>query len=231
MRFRPTYWNIWGISFPIILAGISETIVDITDTIFLAHYGITELAAIGVADAIFGLALFLSLGLVDGLQIIIGRRTGQNQPDEIGRIFNQGLYLLTVSSLVLIFVLIFVVPALTTNIFASANVHAAVNTYLGVAAYALLFQSFNLAYSAFYVGISRTRVLIGAAVILALTNITLDYVLIFGQMGFPELGIEGAAIASLSAEIVTFLYLTLDVLRQRYSKIYGLFHFAKWNKP
>ena len=229
MRFRPTYWNIWGISFPIILAGISETIVDITDTIFLAHYGITELAAIGVADAIFGLALFLSLGLVDGLQIIIGRRTGQNQPDEIGRIFNQGLYLLTVSSLVLIFVLIFVVPALTTNIFASANVHAAVNTYLGVAAYALLFQSFNLAYSAFYVGISRTRVLIGAAVILALTNITLDYVLIFGQMGFPELGIEGAAIASLSAEIVTFLYLTLDVLRQRYSKIYGLFHFAKWN--
>jgi putative MATE family efflux protein len=229
MRFRPTYWNIWGISFPIILAGISETIVDITDTIFLAHYGITELAAIGVADAIFGLALFLSLGLVDGIQIIIGRRTGQGQSGEIGRVFNQGLYLLTVSSVVLIFIIIFIVPGLTTNVFASANVHVAVNTYLKIAAYALLFQSFNLAYSAFYVGIARTRILIGAAVVLAITNITLDYILIFGHLGFPELGIQGAAIASLIAEIATFLFLTLDVVRQRYIKIYGLFRFAKWN--
>jgi putative MATE family efflux protein len=229
MRFRPTYWNIWGISFPIILAGISETIVDITDTIFLAHYGITELAAIGVADAIFGLALFLSLGLVDGIQIIIGRRAGQDQPGEIGRIFNQGLYLLTISSVVLIFIIIFIVPGLTTNVFASANVHAAVNTYLNIAAYALLFQSFNLAYSAFYVGIAHTKILIGAAVVLAITNITLDYILIFGHLGFPELGIQGAAIASLIAEIATFLFLTLDVVRQRYINIYGLFHFAKWN--
>ena len=51
MKFRPTYRNIWGISLPIIIVGISESIVDITDTIFLAHYGITELAAIGMADA------------------------------------------------------------------------------------------------------------------------------------------------------------------------------------
>ena len=229
MRFRPTYWNIWGISFPIILAGISETVVDITDTIFLAHYGITELAAIGVADAIFGLALFLSLGLVDGIQIIIGRRVGQNQPAEIGRIFNQGLYLLTISSIVLIFIIIFIIPGLTINIFASADVQLAVHSYLKVAAYALLFQSFNLAYSAFYVGISRTKVLIGAAVVLAVTNIILDYVLIFGQLGFPELGIQGAAIASLTAEIATFIFLTVDVIRQRYSQAYGLFHFAQWN--
>jgi len=102
MRFRPTYRNIWGISFPIILAGISETIVDITDTVFLAHYGITELAAIGVADAIYGLALFITLGLVDGIQIIIGRRAGQEQPIEIGHVFNQGLYLLTVAAVILI---------------------------------------------------------------------------------------------------------------------------------
>ena len=182
-----------------------------------------------MADAIFGLALFLSLGLVDGIQIIIGRRAGQEQPYEIGRIFNQGLYLLTISATVLIFIIIFVVPGLTSNVFASADVHVAVTSYLQIAAYALLFQSFNLAYSAFYVGISRTRVLIGAAIVLALTNITLDYVLIFGKIGFPELGIQGAAIASLTAEIATFLYLTLDVVRQRYNSVYGLFHFAKWN--
>lgn len=229
MRFRPTYRSIWGISFPIILAGISETIVDITDTIFLAHYGTTELAAIGVADAIYGLALFLTLGLVDGIQIIIGRRAGQEQPGEIGRVLNQGLYLLTVTTVILILFIKFVVPAVTTDIFASADVYVAVNAYLQITAFALLFQSYNLAYSAFYVGISRTRILIGAAVVLAIINITLDYVLIFGYLGFPELGIQGAAIASLVAEIATFIFLTLDIARQRYSSQYGLFHFARWN--
>lgn len=229
MRFRPTYRNIWGISFPIILAGISETIVDITDTVFLAHYGITELAAIGVADAIYGLALFITLGLVDGIQIIIGRRAGQEQPIEIGHVFNQGLYLLTIAAVILILIIIFVVPVLTSDIFSSTDIYTAVNTYLQITAYALLFQSFNLAYSAFYVGISRTTVLIGAAVVLAVTNITLDYVLIFGYLGFPELGIQGAAIASLIAEIATFIFLTLDIARQRYSSLYGLFHFTRWN--
>ena len=46
MRFRPTYGNIWGVTWPLILAGISETVIDVTDTIFLAHYGTAELAAI-----------------------------------------------------------------------------------------------------------------------------------------------------------------------------------------
>lgn len=229
MRFRPTYRNIWGVSFPIIIAGLSETVVDITDTIFLAHYGISELAAIGMTDAIYSLALFLSLGLVDGTQILIGRRAGEENAREIGRVFNQGLYLLTIVSIVMLLVLIFIVPWLSAGLFASENVHTLTNQYLQIAAYALLFQSINLAYSTFYVGISRTRVLIGAAIVLAITNITLDYLLIFGNAGLPELGIEGAAIATLSAEVAMFAFLTMDVLRKGYVKHYGLLRFEKWN--
>jgi len=229
MRFRPSYRSIWGISFPILIAGISETIVDITDTIFLAHYGTTELAAIGMADAIFGISLFLTLGLVDGIQIVIGRRSGEERFLEIGKIFNQGIYLLTLSAFLLILIIIFVVPGLTANIFASGAVHYAVTNYLQIAAFALFFQSINLAYSAFYIGISKTRILIGAALVLAVTNIILDYVLIFGHLGMPELGIQGAAIATLTAEIATFTFLTLDILNKRYNTIYGLFQLAKWN--
>ena len=229
MKFRPTYRNIWGISFPIIIAGIGETIVDITDTIFLAHYGVTELAAVGLADAIYGVALFLSLGLVDGMQITIGRRAGQEQPKEIGRVFNQGMYLLVLVSGILIFVILFVVPIGTQAVFSSTDVHDAVNRYLHITAYALVFQSFNLAYSAFYIGISRTRVLIGATVILAGSNIILDYILIFGNFGLPEMGIEGAAVASITAEIAVFLFLTFDILRKGYFSQYGLLQFSRWN--
>jgi putative MATE family efflux protein len=216
-------------SFPIILAGVSETIVDITDTIFLAHYGTTELAAIGMADAIYGLSLFLILGLVDGIQIIIGRRSGEEQVLEIGKIFNQGAYLLALSALLMIFVLVLLVPGITAQVLVSESIHITVNNYLQIASYALFFQSINLALSAFYVGISKTRILLGAALVLAVTNITLDYLLIFGQLGLPELGIKGAAIATLTAEIATFLFLFLDVIKKRYHRIYGLFQFDKWN--
>jgi len=228
-RFHPAYRNIWGISFPIIIAGISETVVEITDTIFLAHYGMTELAAIGMADAIFSLMLFLSLELVDGIQIVIGRRVGQEQSTEIGHVFNQGLYLLVLAALLMIGLVKCAVPLVTVELFASTDVHIAVDSYLQIASYALLFQSVNLAYSAFYIGISKTRVLIGAALVLAVTNISLDYLLIFGNLGFAEWGIEGAALASLIAEVATCLYLTLDIVIQRYATRYGLLRFGKWN--
>lgn len=228
MKFQPSYKNIWGISFPILIAGISETIVDVTDTVFLAHYGITELAAIGLAASIYGLALFLSLGLVDGIQIVIGRRSGEQQLKAIGEVFNQGLYLLSLAALVMVLLIIFVVPLVTVDLLASKNVNKEVNSYLQISAYALFFQSFNLAYSAFYVGISKTKVLIGATLILAVTNIVLDYVLIFGNLGFNEMGIEGAAIASLTAEMAAFGYLTIDVLRRGYNHSHNMLRLGKW---
>lgn len=229
MKFRPTYRSIWGVSLPIIAAGISEMVVDITDTIFLAHYGITELAAIGLADAIYGLALFLTLGLVDGIQIVIGRRAGEGRAAAIGEVFNQGVYLLLMASLLMILVIVLVVPHLTLGGLSSRQIHEAVNGYLGITAYALVFQALNLACSAFYIGISRTRVLVGAALVLMVSNISLDYLLIFGAFGAPELGIRGAAIASLSAEILTFVYLGGNLFIGAYAARYGLFHFGRWD--
>jgi multidrug resistance protein, MATE family len=231
MRFRPQYRRIWGLAYPLIVLGIGETVVEVTDTVFLAHYGLIELAAIGLAAAIYSLAMFAPLGLVDGIQVVIGRRAGQGRDADIGRVFNQGLYLLTLAAVALILVIKFPLPLLTREVFASAEVHANVDAYLQIVAFGLLFNGVNLAYSAFYLGIGRTRVLIGATVLLVVTNIVLDWLLIFGHLGLPELGIEGAAIASLAAEIVVFLFLTADVLRNRYLRRYNLLRFGRWDGP
>ena len=227
--FSPTYRNIWSVSWPLIIAGISETVVEVTDAIFLARYGQTELAALGLAGAVYGLALFASFGLVDAIQIVIGRRVGQGDKPGVGRSFNQGLYLLALVSVVMIALIWFVLPLFTRAVLSSMEVHEAVNAYLRIAAFGLLFHAANLAYSAFYVGISRTRVLIGATLALAVVNIGLDYALIFGNFGLPELGIAGAGIASLGAELAAFLFITVDVIRRRYVGTYGLLRFTRWD--
>lgn len=216
-------------SFPLIIAGISETVIGLTDAIFLAHYGMTELAALGLADAIYAFALFLIAGFVDGIQITIGRRAGEEQHPQIGKVLNQGLYLLAGISVIMILLILWVVPLITVEVFQSIQIHRVVELYLDIAIYGLIFHAFNLAMSAFYVGISRTYVFIGATLILAVTNISLDYLLIFGNLGFKEMGIEGAAIASLAAEIAVTTFFLIDVVRKQYIQKYGLFLFEKYN--
>ena len=228
--FDPGYRNIWRISYPLMLAGISETVIDITDTIFLARYGITELAAIGLADAWYMLFLFLSLGIIDGIQVITGRRAGQGRDQEIGHVFNQGLYMLAAVSILMTGLLYIAIDIGTGSLLASSEVQDAVESYLRIAIYSLFFQSVNLAFSAFYVSIGQTRILIGAALLLASSNIILDYLLIFGKFGFPEMGIEGAAFASLSAEFLTFLFLVASVYRQQHHRRYGLLRLAGWDR-
>jgi putative MATE family efflux protein len=227
--FEPGYRNIWRISYPLMLAGISETVIDITDTIFLARYGITELAAIGLADAWYMLFLFLSFGLVDGIQVIIGRRAGQNRAHEIGRVFNQGLYLLVIVSLAMTVLMYLSMHLGLGELLASRDVMEATESYLRIVIYSLLFQSISLAFSAFYVSIAQTRILIGAALVLAISNIALDYALIFGNFGLPEMGIEGAAIASLTAEILACLFLVASVYIMGYDRQYGLLRLAGWD--
>ncbi|MEJ2382774.1 MAG: MATE family efflux transporter [Xanthomonadales bacterium] len=229
MRFRPTYGNIWGVTWPLILAGISETVIDVTDTIFLAYYGTAELAAIGVADSVYGLSLFLIIGLVEATQILIGRRSGEARPAQVGDVLNHGLALLMLASLLMIPLILGLVPVALNDLLTAPSIADDAFSYLRVAVFGLVFQAFNLALSAFFIGISRTRVLIGAALVLSATNIALDWLLIFGHAGFPELGIGGAARATLTAEIATSGFLLGYVLRRGYVSRFGLFRLRGWD--
>jgi Na+-driven multidrug efflux pump len=131
--------------------------------------------------------------------------------------------------LVVLVLLKLLVPPLSGSLLASPEIQAAVDDYLQIAAYALLFHALNLAYSAFCVGIGHTRVLIAATLVLMATNILLDYLLIFGHAGLPKLGIEGAAVASLAAEATLSLFLTMDALRRGYRRRYGLLQVERWD--
>ncbi|HKJ70456.1 MAG TPA: MATE family efflux transporter, partial [Gammaproteobacteria bacterium] len=229
MAFKPTYRGIWGLSYPLIVAAVSETVVEVTDTAFLARYGLTELAAIGLAGALYAVALFPVVGLVDGIQITVGRRAGEERPRALGQAFNQGAGLLLAAALLLIALVVLGLGPATAGLFTLPAVHAAVDDYLTIAILGLPFHALGLALSAFYVAIARTRVLIGATAALAVTNIVLDYGLIFGRLGLPELGMQGAALASVAAEAAAFAWLLADAARRGYLRSHALFRPGRWD--
>ena len=91
----------------------------------------------------------------------------------------------------------------------SPNVLREMQRFLSIRGFGLLFYPLALSFIAFYSGIARTIVMLYATLITAGVNIFLDYGLIFGNWGLPELGLEGAAWATLSAEIAAVIFLML----------------------
>ena len=114
----------------------------------------------------------------------------------------------------------------------SEDIYQSTEGYIRYRSYGLFFVFANVLFRAFYVGIANTRVITWSTALLAAVNIFLDYALIFGNFGFPEMGIEGAALASVIAEVSATLYLvsyTQIIMLPAGSLSFGLFwrsHFS-----
>ena len=215
--------TLWAISIPLLFAELSEIILHVTDTLFLSRVGVTELGAVGLADSAIEIALVLALGLVDGIQILTARQIGRRRPRRAMRIFNLGLLLTVGLSTILALLLRMNVVALSEWIVESEAVSSAILAFLDVAWIGIPFTVGCFAYSALLVNFGRTRVLIPATLLLMVTNAAFDYVLIFGKFGFSPMGIRGAALGSVIAEIVVFLFLTTYLWSNPAIRRYGIF--------
>ncbi len=217
------YKNIWKVSYPIILSGVAQNIVNVTDTAFLGRYGMVELGAAGNAGIFYMVLMMIGFGFTIGCQIIIGRRNGEGNHHKIGELFNSGLFfLLPISILLFAFVKLFM-PQILSALVASDNILQASIDYLSVRSYGLFFAFFNFLFIAFYTGTTNTKVLTKATFIQAGVNVVLDYLLIFGKLGLPELGIKGAALASVISEIAALLYFAYFTYVKTNYKKYNLF--------
>lgn len=214
---------LWAVSVPLLFAEVSEIVLHVTDTLFLSRVGLTELGAVGLADSAIEIALVLALGLVDGIQILTARQIGRRRPRQAMRIFNLGLLLTVGVSTILALLLRLNVEILAEWIVESEAVGVALLEFLDVAWIGIPFTVACFAYSALLVNFRRTRVLIPATLLLLVTNAALDYILIFGKLGFSPMGIRGAALGSVIAEVVVFAFLTAYLWRTPAIRRHGLF--------
>lgn len=199
-----------------------QTLINVTDTAYMGRVGEIELGATALVS-VYYLTIYMAIfGFSVGAQIFIGRRNGEGNYNKIGDIVIQGvLFLLGVAAL-FVGLSKWLSPILLSNIVSSKQILTACIDYLDWRIWGLLFSAVSVMCRAFFVGITRTGVLVWNSVILTVSNVIFNYIFVFGAFGVPAMGIAGAAVGSVLAEALAMLQFVVYAIMKVDMKRYGI---------
>lgn len=208
-------------SFPIILSLLAQNVIQITDTILMGRVGEVEFGATGLAGIYYIAFFMLAFGFSIGCQILISRRNGEQNHDKIGGIVIHGILFLLLLAAILFALSAYVTREILPMVMKSQEVYAATKEYLDWRTWGFFFSFVNVIFRAYYVGITKTKVLTMNAVVMALVNFVAAYGLIFGHWGLPQMGIAGAGLASVIAEASSVVFFAIYSYAKVDLKKYG----------
>ena len=217
-----SYRNIWKVAYPILISLVMEQMIGLTDTAFLGRVGEVELGASAIAIVYYMVLFMIGFGFSLGAQIIIGRRNGEGNFLETGKIFWNGLYFVLGLSGIIILLSEFFSPWLMKLMVSSDAIYGASLSYVRWRLPGMVFAFATTMFRAFYVGTTQTKTLTLNSVVMVLSNVIFNYILIFGKLGLPALGITGAAIGSSLAELVSLIFFVVYTRTRCDRRKYGL---------
>lgn len=211
--------QILGIALPITASIVVPQVNFITNNIFLGGLGQKELGVAGITGVYYLVFAVIGHGLNNGLQALISRRAGENRVDQIGNLFSQGIRISLVFAILGILLTWFLAPVLFRFALHDAERVTMAVDFLNIRILGLPFLYVYQMRNALLVGTNQSRFLIIGTAVEAIANIYFDYGLIYGKLGLPQLGFNGAAYASIIAEfaglIVIFLVIHLQGIGRR----------------
>lgn len=199
--------TILALALPIVGGMVSQNILNLVDTAMVGRVGPDALAAVGIASFANFMAIAIVLGLGTGVQAIASRRKGEGKDDQTAIPLNGGLFLAFSIGLPLTAILYFAAPYGFPLLVEDPNVVKDGVLYLQARLLGTVSIAMNYCFRGFWNGISMSIVYMRTLVVMHITNIFLNWVLIFGNLGAPALGAEGAGLATtLSIYLGTLLY-------------------------
>lgn len=217
------YKTILAVAVPLMVSSFIQSIVYLTDAAFLSRHSTLAFDASGNGGLLY-VTVFMALsGMSDGVQILIARRIGQQRHDAIGRIFGTSVLTLFLLAGILFLILHFLMPGLLEGYSKDKELAQAQNSFLNIRSFSLFFGILTLSIQAFFFAIGKTWVVLISALIVAISNIVMDSLFIFGWDFIPAMGLEGAAIASTSADGLGMLFLLTFLFFSKEAKQFHLF--------
>ena len=225
-----SYRNIWKVAYPILISLIMEQMIGLTDTAFLGRVGEIELGASAIGIIYYMVLFMIGFGFSIGAQIIIGRRNGEGRFKETGKVFWTGLYFVLGLSGILILLSEIFSPWMMKYMVSSPAIYDAALSYARWRLPGMVFAFITAMFRAFYVGTTQTKTLTFNSIVMVASNVLFNWILIFGKLGFPALGITGAAIGSSLAELVSLIFFIVYTYLRCDRAKYGLDKAAHFEK-
>ena len=214
------YAEVWHIAYPAVLTMLSQTIMTFVDAMMVGRLGPTELAAVGLSGTLtWGLFSFFN-GLVNGVNTFVAQDYGARRFDYIGRLTWQGVYFSLISGVILIFISRYNFD-LMRLLGPEEDVQRIGASYMGIRLWGGVFTVLYMCFSAFLRGIGDTRTPLKIVIFINILNVAGDYVLIFGKLGFPMLGTDGAAYATVGASAVGALIFFAVFVSKRSNEMFS----------
>lgn len=212
---RDFYKETLRIGMPIAIQGLLTSSLSFIDSLMVGSLGETALAAVGAAGQFGGLLFGFYWGLCCGGTIFIAQYHGVHDEDGIRRA--HGLSTTCMMAITLIFTLLATfAPQFVIGIYAEdPAVRDLGAQYLRIIGVAYLFQTLSTAFSNVLGSTERVKIPLVASIASMITNTALNWMLIYGNLGMPQMGVRGAAIASLSAAVVNTAVLLGVCIHQR----------------
>lgn len=196
--YRPDIMATLRISLPIIIAQLGTVMMGVADNIQVGKLGAAPIAAAGVANSVFFLAAVIGLGTLSVIAPQVATAYGRDDKHECSRLLQAG-YRLGIG-LGIILGLIILMLSFNFYIFKQTpEVETLAVEYLQIISVSVIPMLFFMAIKQFSDGLSHTRVAMVITIGGLLINVFFNWVLIYGNLGFPRLGLNGAGVATVLA--------------------------------
>ncbi|WP_299123621.1 MATE family efflux transporter [uncultured Winogradskyella sp.] len=196
----------WQLAAPVMLGMLGHTFVSFVDNIMVGQLGTAELAAVSLGNSFMFIAMSLGIGFSTAITPLVAEADGAKDFTGGKSAFKHGLFLCTVLG-ILLFILVFFAKPLMYFMKQPAAVVELAIPYLDLVAFSLIPLIIFQGFKQFSDGLSMTRYPMYATILANVVNVLLNYVLIFGKFGFPQLGIVGAAYGTLASRFIMLWYL------------------------
>lgn len=197
---------------PLIISNVAQFAINVTDTIMLGWYDVTALAAATIAGTLFFVVFVVGMGFSQAVTPLVAAAAEKDDAQQVRRVSRMGLWLSICYGLVMT-VPFFWAEQILLAIGQDADVSAMAHIYLQIMIWQMVPALIVMTLKAFMAALEHTAIILWATIGAAVLNALVNYALIFGNWGAPELGIRGAAIASVSVAVFSVIVLVIYTLR------------------
>ena len=204
---------------PVILGMLGHTFVSFVDNVMVGQLGAAELAAVSLGNSFIFIAMSIGIGFSTAITPLVAEADSEGNFDKGKSVFKHGFFLCTVLGIALFLMELVAKPLMYIMDQPEEVVELAI-PYLDLVAFSLVPLIVFQAFKQFSDGLSLTKYPMYATIVANILNVGINYLLIFGKFGFPQMGIVGAAVGTLVSRFVMLFFLWWLLAKREKSKTY-----------